>query len=172
MIVAASFLAAMAVGSGLWTYHTIAAAVPAGAARDEEKLKDLLVQRRTLAQHEFDIWKKAVVECKETYDSTRARIGTAGTGDRNLILDVERQSARVALSRDELIQWTLHLHTAELDLAERRAERSAACETHVKRMKEVESLFEKGAEVFSHGVAAAKFQRLSAEIQLERTRAE
>ena len=171
MIVAASFLAALAVGSGLWTYHTLAAAVPAGAERDGEKLKDLLVQRRTLAQHEFDTWKKAFVQCQEALDSTRAR-RPSGFGDQNSMLDLERASARVAKSHDELIQWTLHLHTAELELAQRRAERIAAWETHAKRMKEVEALFEQGAQGYTHDVAVAKFHRLSAEIQLERTRTE
>ena len=139
----------------------VATNAPAG-----ERLKTLLRERRDLAEAQFEVWQKGEIQWKESLERTRKAIGPGGTGDRNMIANVEMHQNYYDKARAEVNDWVQRLLAAELDLSENRAARLAAYERHLLRMKKLEG-FDKWPDEIA---ANSKYHRLNAEVLLERAK--
>jgi RNA polymerase sigma factor (sigma-70 family) len=149
-------------------------AAPAAPAAQNEggKLKALMKERRDLAASQFEAWKNGVERWTDAVELSRGRIGPGGTGDRLLMGDWDRTAATLARSWASAYEWADRLLKSELELADKDADRVAAHEAHLKRMKELEEFCKKRTkqgEPKEHA-ALAEFHRLDAEIMLERAK--
>jgi hypothetical protein len=143
-------------------------------AQDGEKLKALLKERRAFAKGEFDSWKRDAVSyvnyLTDLDQEAALRRGPQPRGDSAAL-----EHLRVFNAQLHLYQWSQRLLTAELELSDKKADRVAAYEVHLLRMKELEDVFKKAAErakagAYAAAYAEAKFHRLEAEIMLERAK--
>jgi len=153
--------------------------VPA-EAQNGDKLKALLRERRAFAKQQFDSSRRYATESLKEFVSlskSAERLGRLpAQGAQDIITQSQRARIRL-LDAQKLSRWAQRLLTAELELSDKKADRVAAYEAHLKRMKEVEDEFKKEVEGVKGGegvadlAAEAKFHRLEAEIMLERARA-
>jgi hypothetical protein len=153
--------------------------VPA-EAQNGEKLKALLRERQAFAKQQFDASRRYATESlKEFVSLSKAaeRLGRLpAQGAQDIITQSQRARIRL-LDAQKLSRWAQRLLTAELELSDKKADRVAAYEAHLKRMKEVEDEFKKEVEGVKGGegvadlAAEVKFHRLEAEIILEREKA-
>jgi hypothetical protein len=135
-------------------------------AQNGEKLEALLKERRAFAKRKFDDWKKAAFSERANADMG----GFERKGGRKIGPDIDIRLYALR-AEDQLYQWAQRLLTAELELSDKKADRVAACEAHLLRMKEVEDFFKKCAKKDEAYAGEAVFHRLDAEIMLERTKA-
>ncbi|HKB37584.1 MAG TPA: hypothetical protein VKD72_14140, partial [Gemmataceae bacterium] len=130
-------------------------------------------ERRDYARAQFAIWEKASRERMQAVGRVQERIGSGGTGDRNLIADQHTAIAEFDKSCDQLFVWAQRLLESEVALSgNEKASRIGAYETHLTRMKAVEERL--GKPEYANWVPAtsAKYYRLDAEVLLERVKAE
>jgi hypothetical protein len=156
-----------------------AAPVPA-EAQNGEKLKALLRERRAFAKQQFDSSRRYATESLKEFVSlskSAERLGRLpAQGAQDIITQSQRARIRL-LDAQKLSRWAQRLLTAELELSDKKADRVAVYEAHLKRMKEVEDEFKKEVEGVKGGegvadlAAEVKFHRLEAEILLEREKA-
>src|SRR5262245_45862603 len=133
----------------------------------------LLKERRDYARAQFAIWEKASRERMQAVGRVQERIGSGGTGDRNLIADQHTAIAEFDKSCDQLFVWAQRLLGSEVALSgNEKAARIGAYETHLTGMKAVEARL--GKPEYANWVPAtcAKYYRLDAEVLLERVKAE
>jgi hypothetical protein len=140
------------------------------------KLKALLTEQREFAKGQFAAWKNRAISYLTARKRARERAadpfagGTAAEAalaeERRLQLDPLRASGLQL----HLYQWSQRLLTAELELADKQADRVAVHEAHVLRMKEMEEAFKEGVKKGQPDVSAAEaaFHRLRAQVMLER----
>jgi hypothetical protein len=149
-------------------------------AQNGGKLKALLQERRAFAKQQFDSSRRYATESLKEFISlskTAERLGRLpAQGAQDIITQSQRARIRL-LDAQKLSRWAQRLLTAELELSDKKADRLAAYEAHLKRMKEVEDEFKKEVEGVKGGEGVAdldaevKFHRLEAEIMLERAKA-
>ena len=148
-------------------------------AQDRGKLKALLTEQRELAKGQFAAWKsRAIGDLTARKLAREQAAGPFSGGSRaEAALEEERRlqldPLRASDLQLQLYQWAQRLHTAELALADKKADRVAVHEAHVLRMKELEEAFKKDVEKGQPNVYAAEaaFRRLQAQIMLEREKA-
>lgn len=143
-------------------------------AQNGEKLKALLTERRTSAEEQFNAWQKKVTGVLRRNNERQARFPpAAAAANRQVSLELSLDSLRLSDAQAHLYLWAKRLLNAELELCDKQAERVAAYERYLIRVKASEKVFKeeaKNAEADVY-VAAAKFHRLDAEIMLERAKA-
>ena len=149
-------------------------------AQNGDKLKALLQERRAFAKQQFDASRRYATESLKEFVSlskSAERLGRLpAQGAQDIITQSQRARIRL-LDAQKLSRWAQRLLTAELELSDKKADRVAVYEAHLKRMKEVEDEFKKEVEGVKGGegvadlAAEAKFHRLEAEILLEREKA-
>ena len=142
-------------------------------AQNRKKLNVLLKERRAFAKEQCEVWTRKAIGYLEDAASRRRPRGRAANvldpdGEKANNLQLELNPLRVSDAQVHLYQWAQRLLTAELDLSDKQADRVAAYEAHVLRMKEVEDDFNKRVEKGNVYAAEATFHRLEAEIMLER----
>jgi hypothetical protein len=150
-----------------------AAKEPAAGAQKGDRMNALLKERRDYARDQFEIWEKASREHMQSVRTVRERIGSAGTGDRNLRDELNMAIAAFDKSYDQLFVWAQRLLESELALSgNEKAAQIAAFETYLTRMKAVDERL--GKPEYANWVPAtsAKYYRLDAEVLLERAKAE
>ena len=84
-------------------------------------------------------------------------------------LDEMLKAGRLTLSDDVLTTWSKRLLEAELALCEKKADRLAAYEKHLKYMRELENLFTEAYKAGTRNIVSVKeaqFGRLEAELWL------
>jgi hypothetical protein len=151
-------------------------APPKGAeAQNGEKLKALLLERRAFAKQQFDSSRRHAIERLKEYVSLSKAVGRSIHMSQEITSHFHRARIRV-VDAQKLFGWAERLLTAELELSDKKADRVAAYEAHLQRIKELEEEFHKEAEGVEGGegiadVAEGKFHRLEAEIMLERAKA-
>jgi hypothetical protein len=171
------------VGFAAWAAEQAAKTAPGPAETGNgKKLKALLMERRASAKERFDWSKGHAFDARAAEGKGRERERQArgrrlppelrdpGTPDFGALLQV--LVLDTADSQAQLYQWARRLLIAEEELSDNKAERVAAYEAHLQRMKEVEDFFKKqaGDDETDRFAAEAKFHRLEAEIMLERAR--
>jgi hypothetical protein len=144
-------------------------------AQNGEKLKALLLERRAFAKQQFDSSRQHAIESLKEIAALSKGVSRSGHVSPEIISQFHRARVRV-LDAQKLYRWSQRLLTAELELSDKKADRVAAYEAHLKRMKEVEDVIKMEVEGVkgSEGVAdevEGKFHRLEAEIMLERAKA-
>jgi hypothetical protein len=135
-------------------------------AQNREKLKGLLAEQRAFVKKQFDAWKNTVL----TQRKAVRELATSPFADLR-----GKEAARQKLARSDFgdsngqlqqYKWAHRLLTAELELAQTKADRVAVHEAHLLRMKQMEEECKKGP-----NAVEAAFQRLQAQIMLEREKA-
>jgi hypothetical protein len=145
-----------------------------GQAQNGEKLKALLQERRAFAKQQFNSARRHAIETLKEFASLSKGARLSGHVAPEIVSQFHRARFRV-LDGQKLHRWAQRLLTAELELSDKKADRVAAYEAHLQRVKEMEDELKKEIEeVGGEGVAdvaEVKFYRLEAEIMLERAKA-
>jgi hypothetical protein len=146
-------------------------------AQSGEKLKALLQERRAFAKQQFDSSRRDASEVLKAFAFLKDKadqLGQARTEEDKRIIS-QLQMARLLLpnAQQQLYRWAQRLLAAELERSDKKADRVAAYEAHLQRMKEVEDEIKKGVKGGEDvvEVTEGKFHRLEAEIMLERAKA-
>jgi hypothetical protein len=158
-----------------------------GQAQNSEKLNALLKERRDLAKSEFESCRKALLGQSDG-PAKPAKVLSLAELRKWLEEGPDVYDARVSEAQRHLYEWAQRILTAELESSDKKADRLAAYEAHLSRMKAVEDELKKEYESrikswedlskkrYEGGkdnvyTTEARYHRLEAEIMLEREKA-
>jgi hypothetical protein len=153
-------------------------------AQNQVKLKALLTERRKVAKRQLDAWKNRAISYladaraeKLQKEKKLKGVNANPLEGKEIRLWSLMNPLHVSDIQLHLYQWAQRLLTAELELADKQADRVAVYEAHVLRLKELEEEFKKMEQAFKKEdkegqlnvySAEAAFHRLQAQIMLER----